>query len=95
MHTAPGRTSQEDETASHNAGQKLPVRRAKGRFAGRFKLDLYIYINHISCTHQKKVGGQCRNCATLIASGGALAVARRQATLAGRRGSVQRLWVVV
>ena len=44
---------------------------------------------------KKKVEVSVVTASALIASGGALAVARRQATLAGRRGSVQRLWVVV
>ena len=45
--------------------------------------------------NEKKVEVSVVTASNLIASGVALAVARRQATLAGRRGSVQRLWVVV
>ena len=45
--------------------------------------------------NEKKVEVSVVTASNLIASGGALAVARRQATLAGMRGSVQRLWVVV
>ena len=44
---------------------------------------------------KKKVEVSVVTASALIASGGALAVARRQATLAGTRGSVQRLGVVV
>ena len=44
---------------------------------------------------KKKVEVSVVTASNLVASGGALAVARRQATLAGMRGSVQRLWVVV
>ena len=43
----------------------------------------------------KKVEVSVVTASALIASGGAPAVARRQATLAGTRGSVQRLGVVV
>ena len=45
--------------------------------------------------NEKKVEVSVVTASNLIASGGALAVARRQATLAGTRGSVQRLGVVV
>ena len=45
--------------------------------------------------NEKKVEVSVVTASNLVASGGALAVARRQATLAGMRGSVQRLWVVV
>ena len=45
--------------------------------------------------NEKKVEVSVVTASNLIASGVALAVARRQAALAGRRGSVQRLWVVV